>query len=163
MTLKALCTLIAAVTLTQPAQASPCAYRPEVRATVTVRGCVSVTFGATDLQFIPGSEFIGYVTTEHWPMYHAGDTLSGTLLTVFIESAKLVWTDGPGPNSGRQYLWRKGESHTLFVQRAPAEVCPKVVPSRIEIQTKHICYDMYHDLVPGTIDTAMIIAAKTNP
>jgi hypothetical protein len=162
MTLKALCALIAAATLIQPAQASPCAYRPEIRAAVTVRGCVAVTLGATDLQFVPGPEFLGHLTTEHWSMYHTGDTLSGTLVTASVKSAKFVWTDGPVPDTSGMHLWRKGESRTLFVQRAPAEVCPKVVPSVIEIQTEHICYDMYHDLVPDTIYTAKIIAAKTN-
>jgi hypothetical protein len=159
MTPKALCVFIAAITLTEPAQASPCAYRPDILATVTVQGCVAVTFGATDSKFAPGPEFLGahaHTDTESWRMYRTGETLSGTLLTVSIKTSKFVWTDASDHHTYGARLWRKGESRTVFVQRAPTEVCPKVLPSALRIQTEPVSYDMYHYLVPGTIDTVEI-------
>lgn len=63
-----------------------CIYHPEIRAGVTIQGCVAATFGATDAK----SALFG----DPEPMYRSGEALAGTLLTVAVKTAKSL---GPKP------------------------------------------------------------------
>jgi hypothetical protein len=89
-----------------------------------------------------------------------GDKRSGTLLTVSVMTSKFVWPESSGHWTNGAHLWAKGESRSLFVQAAPADVCPRVLPTGLTVQTQPECYDMFHNLLPVTIPLVKVIAGK---
>jgi hypothetical protein len=115
-----------------------CIYHPEIRAGVTIQGCVAATFGATDAK----SALFG----DPEPMYRSGEALPGTLLTVSVKTAKFTWSEAMGHSVNGMHLWKKGEMQTLFVRDSPTNVCPHVLPADVEVQTQRVCCDT----IPGT-------------
>jgi hypothetical protein len=143
-------------TLASPAGAK-CIYHPEIRATVTVDGCVAVTLGASGSRYILGDE-------EWGPRYRAGATLSGTLISVSVKSARFTW-----PGTSRHFvngvrLWVKGESRSLFVKKAAADVCPAALPTDITVQSQRICCDTvpgdWECLLPRAVALVEVVATK---
>jgi len=163
MTLRAIYVTILSAALVQSAQAR-CAYHPEILATVTVRGCVAVTFGATDSKWTWGPEH-ALNGVDTWPMYRAGDKLSGTLLTVIVKKSRFIWADGRTPNDAR--LWAKGESRNLFLQEDPTDVCPAVLPTDTTVQSQPVCCDTapggWECLLPRNIALVKVVADEARP
>ena len=158
MTLRAQYAPILSILLITPANAQ-CSHQPAIRATVTVEGCVTASFGATDAMFTFGPKY-AIAGTDTWPMYKAGDTISGTLLTVSVKTSRFIWPEHSSQWTNGAHLWAKGESHSLFVQNAPADTCPHVIPAEVTVQTQPTCYDMYHSLLPTTIPLATVLAGQ---
>jgi hypothetical protein len=161
MTLRALNTAILSLLLVNAANAQ-CFNQPAMRATVTVEACVAATFGATDAMFTYGPKYT-IAGTDTWPMYKAGDTLSGTLLTVSVKISRFIWPEHSSHWTNGAHHWAKGEIHSLFVQNAPADTCPHVIPAEITVQTQPTCYDMYHSLLPTTIPLTTVLAGQMPP
>jgi hypothetical protein len=146
------------VALAQPASAR-CAYHPETLATVTVQSCVAVTFGATDSKWTWGPQY-SLNGEDTWPMYRAGDNLSGTLLTVSVKKSRFIFTDGHWRNG--THRWAKGEIRNLFLKEDAAKVCPAVLPTDITVQTQLVCCDTFPGwsgcLLPRNIALVKILA-----
>ena len=143
------------IALVNSAQAK-CIYHPEIRAGVTIQGCVAATFGATDAK----SGLFG----DPEPMYRSGETLPGTLLTVSVKTAKFTWSEAMGHSVNGAHVWKKGEIQTLFVKGAPTSVCPEVLPADVEVQTQRVCCDTipgtWECLLPRTISLVTLISPK---
>jgi hypothetical protein len=133
-----------------------CIYHPEIRANVTMNACVAASFGATDVK----SAFFGALE----PMYRPGETLSGTLITVSVKTAKFNWSEAMGHSINGVHLWQKGETQTLFVRGAPANICPQVLPTDTVVQTQPVCCDTvpgsWECLLPGTISLVTLVSPK---
>jgi hypothetical protein len=146
---------ILSISLVNSAQAK-CIHHPEMRASVTIQGCVAATFGATNAK----SALFG----DPEPMYRSGEALSGTLLTVSVKTARFTWSDAMGHSVNGAHLWRKGETHTLFVRDAPTSVCPDVLPADVEVQTQRVCCDTipgtWECLLPRSISLVNVISLK---
>jgi len=160
MTRRALLVSLLSVAIVQPAQAK-CVSHPEILATVRVQGCVAVTFGATDSKWTWAPEH-SLDGVDAWPMYRRGDKLSGTLVTVTVKNSRFVWSDGHFANGAR--VWTNGESRSLFLRQAPADVCPAVMPADITVQTQPVCCDTspggWECLLPQTIALVIVTAEK---
>jgi hypothetical protein len=150
--------VILSISLVNPSQAQ-CAHQPPILATVTVVGCVAASFGATDSMFTFGPKYT-IAGTDTWPMYKSGDKRSGTLLTVSVVTSKFVWTESSGHWTNGAHLWAKGESRSLFVESAPSDICPRVLPAGLAVRTEPECFDMFHNLLPVTIPLVTVIAVK---
>ena len=141
---------IAGVTAVQ----AKCIARPEIRATAVVRACVGVTFGASRSKYAIGAG-------DPWPMYKPGETLSGTLLTVSVKSARFVWNDALGHRINGARLWAKGETRSLFVASDAAEACGSVLPAEITVETQPVCCDEFPGgwecLLPRTVARVAVI------
>jgi hypothetical protein len=151
---RATCAVILSALLVNSADAQ-CSNQPPILARVMVQGCVAASFEATDVTFAPGPEFAG-PHTDVWHMYHAGDKRSGTVVTFSVITSKFVWPGADHWTNGAR-LWAKGEIHSVFVQRVPADTCPRALPARLSVQTQPECFDMFHNILPGTIPLAVVI------
>ncbi len=111
-----------------------CAQPPDIRATVKVRSCVAVTFGASDVSmdsYAPNSR-----------EYEAGAKVSGTLLSVEVVTSDIR---GGDPRARNYYLqtWSKGHSLNLFVSDPPARACPAVLYGTETVTVIPDCCDVY--------------------
>lgn len=161
MTRRALFVVVLSSTLVNSAQAK-CMYHPEIAASVTIQGCVAATFGATDTKYNFGPTPSG---EDAWPMYRSGDTLSGTVLSVVVRSSHFTWSDATmGHYTNGMHLWAKGESHSLFVRAPPVDVCPKVLPADVGVETVRVCCDTggWECLLPVNMPLARVVPAKVS-
>jgi len=158
MKARAICIAGLGVSVVNSASAK-CAYHAEVLAAVTVQTCVAVKFSASDSKYNDG-----FPDSAPSRMYDAGATLSGTLLTVSVKTSKLVWTADTPHFIGGTRLWAKGDFRSLFVQSAPSEVCPHVLPTEVTVRTQPTCCDMtpggWECLLPGTISLVTLNGSK---
>jgi hypothetical protein len=135
MTARAVLSTILSISLANSASAK-CAYHAEVLATVAVRSCIAVTFSATDSKYV---YFPGDAPSR---IYRVGASLSGTLLTVSVKTSKLVWPADTPHFSGGTRAWNEGEYRDVFVQAAPGQTCPEVLPVDATVQTQPTCCDV---------------------
>ena len=136
-----------------------CVYHPEIRSSVTIYRCVAVTFGATDVKYT-----FGPPDEDAWPMYKPGDALAGTLLTVSVKTSHFTWSDAMGHYTNGMHLWKKGESHSLFVRAPPSDVCPSVLPADVTVQSLRVCCDTspggWECLLPPTIPLVTVVTER---
>jgi hypothetical protein len=158
MTVRAIFLSALGVSLVNSASAK-CAYHAEVLAAVTVHTCIAVKFGASD------SKYTYFPDSDPSRMYKVGESLSGTLLTVSVKTSRFVWTADTPHFVGGTRLWAKGDFRSVFVQGAPSEVCPQVLPIDATVQTQPTCCDTtpggWECLLPGTISLVTLSAPKT--
>jgi hypothetical protein len=132
---------------------SKCIHRPEIRASVRIDACVAATFGATEAKYA----FFGAPE----PRYRPGETLTGTLLTVSVKTAKFTWAEAMGHSVNGIHLWLKGETQSLFVRDAPANACPEVLPTDAVVQTQRVCCDTvpggWECLLPRTMSLVTLV------
>jgi hypothetical protein len=153
MRLRDFVSVMLGISLANPVEAK-CIHHPEIRALVTVEGCVMATFSASDTK----TTFFGDPERK----YRAGETLSGTLLTVSVKSAHFTWSEAMGHAVNGVHLWTKGETHSLFIKAAPSAVCPDVLPADLVVQTQRVCCDTvpgtWECLLPESIALATLVA-----
>jgi hypothetical protein len=154
MTLHTLYVAIIGVSLVNSAQAK-CVSHPEIRATATVEACVAVTFGASNSKYKFGDG-------ESWPIYTAGSSLSGTLLTVSVKGSRSIWTESSGRWTNGTRLWVKGEERSLFVRTPIADGCPQVLPIEVTVETQRVCCDFggWECLLPRTVALVNVVGRK---
>lgn len=145
MTRNSILVAIMSLSLMNLAEAK-CVAHPEIRASVTVEGCVGVTFSATDSKY-------GLGNGNYWSLYKAGDSLSGTLLTVSVNASHFVWAKSSDRQTNGAQLWNKGQLHSVFVRMPSSDVCPRVLPTALEIETQRVCCDSasWECLLPRTV------------
>jgi hypothetical protein len=155
MKLRAFASAVLGFSLAKPVEAK-CIHHPEIRALVSVEGCVAATFSASDAK----TKFFGDPERK----YRAGETLAGTLLTVSVQSAHFTWDEAMGHAVNGVHLWTKGETHSLFIRAAPSAVCPDVLPADLIIQTQRMCCDTvpgtWECLLPGSMALATLVETK---
>jgi len=146
------------VALANPASAK-CAYHAEVFAEVTVQTCIAV-------QFTAGNSKYNYQFPDSGPepMFRAGETLSGTLLTVSVKSSRFAWPENTPHVVNGARLWAKGDVRSVFVQKGPSEVCPEVLPIDATVQTQPTCCDTipggWECLLPSTTPLVTLSTPK---
>jgi hypothetical protein len=158
MNRRAIYTAALSVSLVNSVEAK-CINHPEILANVTINACVAATFSATD------AKYALFGAPAPLPRYEPGGTLSGTLLTVSVKTAKFTWSEAMGHSINGVHLWLKGETRSLFVRDTPANACPKVLPTDAVVQTQRVCCDVvpggWECLLPGTISLVTLVTPKT--
>lgn len=132
-----------------------CVQHPEIRATVTVEACVGASFAASHSKIQVGAG-------EPWALYKEGDSISGTLITVSVQASHFVWTNSSERSTNGWQNWSKGQLRSLFVRAPSVEVCPKVLPATVAVQTEQICCDSsgWECLLPRTVALVNIVRTQ---
>jgi hypothetical protein len=145
-----------------------CVASAHVKSNVTINQCVGIAVTA-------GPSSIGWFENTRPPLYQAGSSISGTLLSVNVEKSVIDPSSKSNTFEGSTEPWRAGENRALFVHGSAADVCPPVLPESSVVRTVNECCDVLpYDgicLVPAALDHVEIVSpgkgvnsnAESNP
>ena len=152
-----LCAVAVTTLAEETAEARCIAPPPQVRAEVTVRSCVSVTFGSSHIQieWPPPPERLV-------PLYKADASYSGVILVVQVKTSALASPENDPDDVAYLREWAAGASKELFVRGSIDQVCPTTLYGTLTVTTDPgwFCCDVLpwegRCLVPSTTQIATL-------
>jgi|HubBroStandDraft_3_1064219.scaffolds.fasta_scaffold226969_2 hypothetical protein len=110
-----------------------CVAHPEIRSTVTILGCISMTLGATDFEI---SDF-----RKPARIYQHDATSSGTLMRVRVKTSAVSHDAFPPLPEEANSVWAVGEDRTVFAFEPANEICTSD-KEELQIISQFPCCDM---------------------